>query len=1076
MAVIEKSDLISDLAIAAPLVLNENFLMLDGTLDKLLVKTREYQSALGGNTSTKKLAVDTQQLAEYNKQLVSIQKQLLTAAAKSNSEYIGYAKTLKEVKDATKTKTELGDRDAKSVNKQNSSIAQLGKALAVNRAAYGKLETAQERNSKEGISLLKVIQQQDAEFKGLRESMGQSQDNVGNYEGALKKLKGELKSSKDELIGIAATLGTDSEEFAQAAEKAGKLKDELNDIQDAVKNTEASPFENLGKSLGDVGAKLKSADFTGAAQSANQFAQASKAITLKEAVSGLKNLGSTITSVGKAILSNPLFLLAAVLIGLTILVVKFYDKIKPLKLIFDLVGGAIEYVIKSLKNLSDFMGLSSFAAEEAADKIIKAYDKARQALVDYYETSITVANAAGASTYLLELKKQEAIAETTRVQVEALDSLKKKTLTAFDLMAIAVKNYLGLDTSGDYTNKLSDENQKLYEDLKKQSKDANTQIVAIEIAKFVELRGLDNQYARDRKNNLQDLNKFQLEKAIELKQKIADSNTTGEAERNNAAKAAANFRNTLATMEAQYQKGLLQDQFKELRQNKETELSLIGDNEIRKNEIIERFRKLEVNLQANIADEVKLINEQKNSSIIASELQLSNDLSKISIFNLEQHRNTADQISNNESTSFEKRLEALSTATQLEYSILEEQFTARKALNLETLISEEEYNNKLLSNAQNYTDKYLKILLDQSNAKFTKKGQTESIDNNEELAALDESYQKKEIGTSKYLLGRKRITEQSNSDIIGNDIQAYEEQISLLESFNIDATDVRKSLSDARLAIEEKEAADTLAFRQKLNDDLQALGQASFDSAVAIGQNLFDAEDMKRQERLDSLTKTQEEELRLAGDNETAKNEIKNKFALEAEKIRLSQAASDRKRAIFEKATAATQIAINTALAISKTAGQFGFPAAIPFIAIAAAIGAVQLAAVLTKPIPSFAEGTDNFKGGLARYGEAGPEKVTLPSGSSFIAMKETVSNLPAGTKIDSYKDTIKGLALGGLRPSDSTNGNSSDMRELRGDVKKLTNVIKNKHEMNINITKRGIEVMTAQSLSKTFHLKNTFE
>jgi uncharacterized small protein (DUF1192 family) len=64
-----------------------------------------------------------------------------------------------------------------------------------------------------------------------------------------------------------------------------------------------------------------------------------------------------------------------------------------------------------------------------------------------------------------------------------------------------------------------------------------------------------------------------------------------------------------------------------------------------------------------------------------------------------------------------------------------------------------------------------------------------------------------------------------------------------------------------------------------------------------------------------------------------------------------------RKQAMREKAMAVFQIAVNTAMGIMKIIGTIGMPLAIPLVAVTAALGAIQLAAVLAKPIPKASRG-----------------------------------------------------------------------------------------------------------------------
>ena len=71
------------------------------------------------------------------------------------------------------------------------------------------------------------------------------------------------------------------------------------------------------------------------------------------------------------------------------------------------------------------------------------------------------------------------------------------------------------------------------------------------------------------------------------------------------------------------------------------------------------------------------------------------------------------------------------------------------------------------------------------------------------------------------------------------------------------------------------------------------------------------------------------------------------------------------KQAVWDKANQLAQAGINTAMSITQTAAQLGFPAAIPFIAIAGAMGAIQIATILATPIPKYAKGTKDHPGGL---------------------------------------------------------------------------------------------------------------
>lgn len=92
-----------------------------------------------------------------------------------------------------------------------------------------------------------------------------------------------------------------------------------------------------------------------------------------------------------------------------------------------------------------------------------------------------------------------------------------------------------------------------------------------------------------------------------------------------------------------------------------------------------------------------------------------------------------------------------------------------------------------------------------------------------------------------------------------------------------------------------------------------------------------------------SLEEEKQKQLALAGDNASKREEIEKKFARRKAEI-------ERQQAIVQKATSIFDIITNTAVAIS--AQTKGLPATAPLLALAASIGAAQIAAVAAQPLP----------------------------------------------------------------------------------------------------------------------------
>lgn len=241
-------------------------------------------------------------------------------------------------------------------------------------------------------------------------------------------IKAELKSLKGAIADA-----TDPEDIARLAARAGELKDQLADANEAV-NTFAtgSKFEQVSNSLGGIKDSLLSLDFDEAAQKANVFKSTlgnldPKAIggAFKSLTSVIMTVGSAFVSLGATILANPIFLLIAVIIAIVAAIVIFLHKIGVLQKVLDFLMIPINALIEGLKSLSDWLGLSTYAADENAEKMAKANEKVSESskkrsekIGESYDQEIAMAKIAGKDTTQLELDKSRALEK---------ESIKRKT-------------------------------------------------------------------------------------------------------------------------------------------------------------------------------------------------------------------------------------------------------------------------------------------------------------------------------------------------------------------------------------------------------------------------------------------------------------------------------------------------------------------------------------------------------------------------------------------------------------------------------------------------------------------------
>jgi hypothetical protein len=302
----------------------------------------------------------------------------------------------------------------------------------------------------------------------------------------VKSLKAELRETIDQLQRT--ELGTEA--FDKLNQKAAELKDKMAEVNEQVAVfATGSKYEQVSNSLGEIGAGLRDLDFDRVTNGAKLFAKTSKSITFKDAIGSLKQMGSAFVSIGKAILTNPLFLIVAVVGAIIAAVVALLDELGILKIIFKAVGDAIGWVIQQFKDFLDWIGLTDYAGEESArkqaeaqEKIAASHEAKRAKVTDAYDHEIRLASIAGENTVELERQKQYAIIETSRAQIDAL-RLQMESLKV----------------AGDLTKEKGEEIRKAITDLKTGIREASQEIQVINATEVADNNAANEKKAADNK-------------------------------------------------------------------------------------------------------------------------------------------------------------------------------------------------------------------------------------------------------------------------------------------------------------------------------------------------------------------------------------------------------------------------------------------------------------------------------------------------------------------------------------------------------------------------------------------------
>jgi hypothetical protein len=135
-------------------------------------------------------------------------------------------------------------------------------------------------------------------------SLGTAFDSADN---AGKSLKAQLRELQAQL----ANTDPQTQKYRELSAAAGELKDKVQDAAQAVGTQAGGAFEKVSGSLGLVTSRIASLDFEGAAEGAKLLAQNITDIKPGDIAKGIQGIGSAFASIGKALLTNPIFLVGA---------------------------------------------------------------------------------------------------------------------------------------------------------------------------------------------------------------------------------------------------------------------------------------------------------------------------------------------------------------------------------------------------------------------------------------------------------------------------------------------------------------------------------------------------------------------------------------------------------------------------------------------------------------------------------------------------------------------------------------------------------------------------------------------
>ena len=228
----------------------------------------------------------------------------------------------------------------------------------------------------------------------------QSFENVAAAEETVVASSKSLKAQLRDLQAQLANTAPDSEKYRELSQAAGELKDKIQDAAQAVGTQAGGAFERVSGSLGLVTSRIANLDFEGAAEGAKLLAQNITQIKPGDIAKGIQSIGSAFASVGKALLTNPIFLIGAAIAAAIV----YADEL------LSLIDGVTDAEQKALDSQKERAALAKEQVDAigAQEESLKRQGKTEEEIVALKLQALDAA-----------ILEQEVVVETTKTQAKA---------------------------------------------------------------------------------------------------------------------------------------------------------------------------------------------------------------------------------------------------------------------------------------------------------------------------------------------------------------------------------------------------------------------------------------------------------------------------------------------------------------------------------------------------------------------------------------------------------------------------------------------------------------------------------
>lgn len=309
-------------------------------------------------------------------------------------------------------------------------------------STISKNKTATEDQIRTQKALEKALDQTDDAIKeSVRQTDKLTDSYVRNEEGMLE-VSATISKFEDQMYALALAGGENTDEFKALQKETAKFKSVIIQTDKEIDTlAENKGFGQIGIGLENVSSKLLSLDFAGAGKEASimsaNMGNLSKAggAAIKGLTQTVKGLSSAFIKMGVALLANPIFLIVAAFVAIGVAIIAVLKKFGLLQPILDAVGkvlgwigDVIDTVVQGFKDLTDWLGFTTNAADEFTQgqidntkKIQAANEKQNVSTISGLNHEIALRQANGEETIELELQVQKVIAFGAAQKLKSLE-------------------------------------------------------------------------------------------------------------------------------------------------------------------------------------------------------------------------------------------------------------------------------------------------------------------------------------------------------------------------------------------------------------------------------------------------------------------------------------------------------------------------------------------------------------------------------------------------------------------------------------------------------------------------------